>query len=279
MSNMRWIMLVGGLITTAPFILVGRAAETPVPQPNPAVKIAIPPATGGPDAVFLDRFRVSALIEGEQKFRVGFVDSTTDKAYLVAQGDPFFGFVLEAMDYKSERVILRKGSARYGLSLKDDPSAHVVLAPAPGLAPVAGVPTVRPTPGEMTSGKIKTLEDFMAEHPDLQASDGAHYDFPTNLPPAQGLGEGIESFLKLHPELDSNISTSPVVGLGPGIEAAMKDRPDLIEKARAEAAGEGPTMDEALERMAKDAGLPKPTISTNPTSFEDFIRMHPQPVK
>jgi hypothetical protein len=35
-------------------------------------------------------------------------------------------------------------------------------------------------------------------------------------------------------------------------------------------------MEAALEQMAKEAGMPKPTISTNPTTFEDFIRMHPQ---
>jgi hypothetical protein len=80
----------------------------------------------------------------------------------------------------------------------------------------------------------------------------------------------------LHPELAENDPTNAVIGLGPGIEGAMKDRPDLIEKARAEAAGEGPGMEAALERMAREAGMPKPVISTNPTTFEDFIRQHPQ---
>ncbi len=274
MRIIKWAVMVGGLWAGVIFIPVGQTAETRVPPQKPAERAMLPQATGGPDAAFLDRFRVSALIDGEKKFRVGFVDSTTGKAYLVAQGDPFFGFVLEAMDYQSERVVLRKGMARYGLSLKDDLTAHVVMAPAPTAA-TTGSTAIHPPPGEMASGKIKTLEDFLAEHPDLQASEGARYDFPTNQPPAQGMGEGIESFLKAHPELEANIQTSAVTGLGPGIEAAMKDHPELIEKARADAV-KGQGMEAALEQMAKEAGMPKPTISTNPTTFEDFIRMHPQ---
>jgi hypothetical protein len=275
MSIIRWTFMAAGLFAGVLSIQAGPMGGTNLPPSKTVAQNTLPQATGGPDALFLDRFRVSALIEGGKKFRVGFVDSTTSKAYLVAQGDPFFGFVVEAMDYQSERVILRKGTARYGLSLKDDPMARVVMASAPP-AVSGDSAAIHPPPGEMTAGKIKTLEDFLAEHPDLQVSEGARYDFPTNQPPAQGLGEGIESFLKLHPELEANIQTGVVTGLGPGIEAAMKDRPDLIEKARADAAGEGQGMDASLERMAREAGMPKPTISTNPTTFDDFVRMHPQ---
>jgi len=245
-----------------------------VPAEKPAVKSAtLPKATGGPDAAFPERFRVSALIDGGKKFRVGFVDSTTGKAYLVAQGDAFFGFELEAMDYQAERVILRKGAARYGLSLKDDPTARVVVAAAPPKVPPATA-AIPPSLADTAPGKIKTVEEFLAEHPDLQATEGARFDFPTNAPPAQGMGVGIESFMAMHPELAANVQTGPVTGLGPGIEGAMKDHPELVEKARAEAMGEGQDMATALERMAKETGLPKPNVSTNPTTFEEFIRQN-----
>lgn len=247
-------------------------------QPLPVRSVGtnlLPAATGGPDAAFLDRFRVSALITGGKNFRVGFVDSTSGKAYLVAQGDLFFGFELEAMDYAAERVILRKGKSRYGLSLRDDPDVRVVVASAPPPVPASALNAAPPiNPAEKASGKIKTLEEFLAEHPDLQATESARFDFPTNVPPVQGLGEGIESFLKAHPELADNVQTGPVTGLGPGIEAVMQDNPELLEKARAAAKGEGQSMEKALERMARESGQPQPTISTNPTTFEDFVRMH-----
>lgn len=254
------------------------SVQAGAPGQPPPVRSAgtnlLPAATGGPDAAFLDRFRVSALITGGKNFRVGFVDSTSGKAYLVAQGDPFFGFELEAMDYAAERVILRKGKSRYGLSLRDDPDVRVVVASAPPLPASASNAASPVNLAEKASGKIKTLEEFLAEHPDLQATESARFDFPTNVPPVQGLGEGIESFLKAHPELADNVQTSPVTGLGPGIEAVMQDNPELLEKARAAAKGEGESMEKALERMARESGQPQPTISTNPTTFEDFVRMH-----
>lgn len=246
--------------------MVSSVQKTPTP--------VAPKMENKEDTAFLERFRVSALIDSNRKFRVGLVDSQTGKAYLLSKGDQLMGFVLESMDYQNERIILKKDGARYGLTLKDDPDAiRVVPVSLPPPSALTTAESMEFSPPETM--RVKTLKEFLDEHPDLKASEGPRYNFPVTDASGEAKGVTMEEFIQSHPEMkgDENSPTGTVTGLGPGIESVMKDYPEQLKEAL-RSQETGITQEEALRKMAESTGMPMPQPSTNTTSYEEFLRIH-----
>lgn len=187
------------------------------------------------------RFRVSALIKTDAGVKVGLVDRQLDRSYYLREGEKAGDVEIVSADYQREEVVIRHEGQLIHFQLAGDPKAReiFVLNPpqAPGtnapipvtddsdLYPPHETPTPEPPPVE---GLGPGIESYLKANPELAKE----------LQKPQGrYGSGIESMIRLYPELQKNLDTPPSEsGLGPAIEEIMKQHPELQQDAETNAA-------------------------------------------
>lgn len=190
--------------------------------------------------------RLSALVSAGTRFYAGFVEVESGHAFLVPEGGKVLNWRVVSIDETamSARLVDAEG-AELLLVLQGDERAAALAVP------------------DGTNPGIKTLEEFLAEHPDLAASlpESAPMDFPgpTNAPVT------FEDFMAAHPEM---------AGLSNYVAPELRNpaggpTPTLSE---AQATQVPVTREEGLRRMAEQAGQPVPDNAV--TTFEDFLRQH-----
>lgn len=255
--------------------LITPARDTSVAQKEPVVAIPNHPVPGGnaaakkpepapqtkasaASAAMADRLRLSALIGEGPRMLIGIVDAATSNAYLVRPGDTLFGFEVTATDYKAETVTLRKGREEFKLRLKEDTNAIPPVAVGehrPDLLPYMR--------------KTKTLEEFLAEHPNVQTADEVKFEFPTNTPTVRTF----EDFMKEHPEM-AGVSNYVAEGLGPGIENARP--PEITNDMTAPDPGQyglGPGIEKALMELPPDQRPKLEDLAPGKVkTYEEFIK-------
>ena len=133
---------------------------------------------------------------------------------------------------------------------KGDETIRLFLATDPN-AEVAGGIIDEGTPTQ-TAWKGEGIESYLREHPELAEKLSR---------PTEGMGEGIESVLRENPELAEKVKR-PQTGLGEGIESYLNEHPELRNAATSPAVGMGEGIERALREQAelqKAGKLPAPT--------------------
>lgn len=110
--------------------------------------------------------------------------------------------------------------------------------------PVAG--SVVPDDGTYRGEGIET---FLREHPEaiIKGRFPGIQPPPPGTPPVEGFGPGIEKFLRENPELAEKASR-PAVGRGETIEKLLKDNPELAEQVNRPVEGRG----EGIEKFLRE---------------------------
>jgi hypothetical protein len=189
---------------------------------------------------FADLIRITALVNSANRVRVGVVEIATSNSYFVAAGQRAGSIDVVAIDYDKELVTLRRGDTTCILALAADPNA-----------PKTMLAEVRTPDSPLYRGEA--IEKFLKEHP--EAVEQGQIKFPpidavpitsghgetidrllSQNPeaariantPVTGRGEGIEKFLREHPDVKIDDTPIPEGSLGPGIEAAMKNNPVIL---------------------------------------------------
>lgn len=92
------------------------------------------------------------------------------------------------------------------------------------------------------------IEQFLKDHPDAVIKTGPSFKSLGYVPgpPVTGLGPGIEEHLKDNPELREKL-LKPVEGLGEGIESHLKDNPELRKELEQPVTGLGPGIESYLK--------------------------------
>lgn len=190
--------------------------------------------------------RLSALVSSGTRFYAGFVESKTGQAFLVPEGGKVLNWRVVKIDETALSAHLVDGvGTPLVLVLKGDAQA-AALTQTEGAAP-----------------GIKTLEEFLAEHPELSQSvtDVPPMPFPVDT----NTVVTYEDFLSAHPEMAglSNYVApdlrNPAGGPVPVLNEAM-------------AVSQPVSREEGLRRMAEQAGQPVPENGV--TTYEDFLRLH-----
>lgn len=131
----------------------------------------------------LPDLRVSAIAGVEGQYFVGIVDQKTRQAQLLRVGDQIAGYKITEIDPESKAVRLEKKGIPYRLEMSGD-SVRVV----------ADDPETAPSPDDMKPGPVKTLDEFLKEHPELNRAEGPA-EAPSTQPvtPEEGLRKMAES--------------------------------------------------------------------------------------
>lgn len=204
-----------------------------------AEEAAVAPMENGP-------LRLSAIVSSGTRYYGGFVDAETGQAHLVPEGGKVLHWRVTAIDEAAMTALL-----------EDSDGAQLLLALTGDEALAAEV-----LAGQQAL-RIKTLEEFLAEHPELvaQAADQT----PVQIPAATNGVATFADFLAAHPEwagmsnfvapelLDSH-AVPPVTLRGEDVERAPVSR------------------EEGLRRMAEQTGQPIP--EDRETSYEEFLQRH-----
>lgn len=229
----------------------------PVASTTKATDTVLPKVFAAPNAL-ADRLRLSAMIGEGPRMLIGIVDASTSNAFLVRPGDTLFGYEVVATDYKAETVTLRKGREEIKLRLKEDTNAippGVMGEHRPDLLPYMR--------------RTKTLEEFLAEHPNVKTADEVKFEFPTNTQAVRTF----EDFMKEHPEM-AGVSNYVAEGLGPGIENARP--PEITNDVSAPDPGKyglGPGIEKALMELPPDQRPKMEDLAPGKVkTYEEFIK-------
>lgn len=142
---------------------------------------------------------------------------------------------------------------------KGDETIRLFLATDPNAEVVAGI-IDEGTPTQ-TAWKGEGIESYLRDHPELAEKLNQ---------PTVGMGEGIESVLRENPELAEK-AKRPQVGLGEGIESYLNEHPELRNAATSPAVGMGEGIERALREQAEleksgkaPAPIPTPVLTPPP---------------
>lgn len=194
-----------------------------------------------------DGLRLSAIVSAGTRYFAGFVDTATGAASLVPEGGRIKQWRVEFIDEETMSATLSdEMGSNITLMLKGDPAAAAA-------AEESGFP--RP----------KTLEEFLAEHPEFPR--------PPNLGALPPDGEGpvttYEDFLAAHPEMAGKTNF-----IAPELTGGRTDEfPSLTE---ADVDSTPISREDALRAMAESVGMPIPDPGPA-VSQEEFLRMHAIP--
>lgn len=192
--------------------------------------------------------RLSAIVSAGTRYFAGFVDTETGAASLVPEGGKIKQWRVEFIDEETMSATLSDElGGNIILALKGDPEAAAAAE------------------AEANFPRPKTLEEFLAEHPE--------YPRPPNLgnpvPPGEGPVTTFEDFQAMHPELAGKTNyIAPEL-----LEGNTNEMPSLSE------ADVDPTpvsREDALRKMAESVGMPIPEPGPA-VSQEDFLRLHAIP--
>ena len=226
---MRRNPIVGALLTGL-FILGGSGwAEERVPMEN------------GP-------LRLSAIVSAGTRYYAGFVGAEDGAAYLVPEGGKVLNWRLTEIDEAAMTALL-----------VDADGDEMFLALTGDEALAASTQPEAQAPG------IKTLEQFLAEHPELaaQATPPAEFTFPE---PTNNTPVTFEDFLASHPEMAGLTNY-----VAPELRAGVTGTPATLSAA--DVPDQPPvSREEGLRRMAEQTGMPVP--EDKETTYEDFLRLH-----
>lgn len=204
-----------------------------------ADEAALAPMENGP-------LRLSAIVSSGTRYYGGFVDAETGQAHLVPEGGKVLHWRVTAIDETAMTALL-----------EDSDGDKMLLALTGDEALAAEVLAGQQVP------HIKTLEEFLAEHPELAAQ--AADQIPVEIPAATNGVATFEDFLAAHPEwaglsnyvapelLDSN-AVPPATLSGEDVESEPVSR------------------EEGLRRMAEQTGQSVP--EDKETTFEEFLQRH-----
>lgn len=129
----------------------------------------------------LEPVRLSAIVNSGTRYLAGFVDAQTGVAYLIPVGGKLFDWRVTAIDEKAMTALLvnpEGGERRLDLTGNLDAEAEGEL-----------------TPPDM---RIKTMAEFIAEHPELTQAPADEDLVPT----ASAGTTSYEAFIASHPEMD-----------------------------------------------------------------------------
>ena len=201
-----------------------------------ADEAALAPMENGP-------LRLSAIVSSGTRYYGGFVDAETGQAHLVPEGGKVLHWRVTSIDEAAMTALL-----------EDSDGDKMLLALTGDEALAAEVLAGQQVP------HIKTLEEFLAEHPELAAQ--AADQIPVEIPAATNGVATFEDFLAAHPEwaglsnyvapelLDSN-AVPPATLSGEDVESEPVSR------------------EEGLRRMAEQTGQSVP--EDKETTFEEFL--------
>jgi hypothetical protein len=113
------------------------------------------------EPMVLPDLRVSAIAGVEGQYFVGMVDQKTGQASLLRIGNQIAGYTITEIDPESKAVRLEKGGVPYRLELSGD-SVRVV----------ADDPETAPSAADMKPAPVKTMDEFLKEHPELNRTEG-----------------------------------------------------------------------------------------------------------
>jgi len=250
------------------------------PPPETASQTSLPigvPIPGTPDATTPDAshgIRLSAIIKADDIIKVGLIDMNNGRNRFLSKGDTFNNLLIVSADYDEEKVVLESEDGEIiTLTLAGDPNAD---HSAPNYEPI----------NLDTIWKGEGIEAFLKEHPNAIVKAGPSLKSLGYKPgppveglgpgieafikddaerkrlmtPAVGRGEGIESYLREHPELEAQLN-QPVTGLGPGIESYMSEHPELqaqlSNQSSSASSGLGPGIEAMRKRLEEEGKLPK----------------------
>ena len=202
-----------------------------------------PTAASAPDST---RFRISALVNSVNGLKVGIVDGQTGRSYYLPVGQEEDGIEVVSADYVAEEVTLKFEQRAIVFHLAGDPNAREVFVAVP--------PPDQPE---------ASTEEEDAETADVD--DEYPYVEP-ELPEVEGLGEGIETFLREHPEVAHDLE-KPQGKYGSGIETAMKLYPDMTKQLQQEPESEtglGSGIEEMLRQHPEFNTEPPPDDQPDP---------------
>lgn len=204
-----------------------------------AEEAALVPMENGP-------LRLSAIVSSGTRYYGGFVNAVNGQAHLVPEGGSVLHWRVMSIDEAAMTALL-----------EDSDGAQLLLALTGDEALAADV-----LAGQQIS-RIKTLEEFLAEYPELSAQ--AADQVPVQIPAATNGVATFADFLAAHPEwtgvsnyvapelLDSN-AVPPATLSGADVESEPVSR------------------EEGLRRMAEQTGQPIP--EDKETTYEEFLQRH-----
>jgi hypothetical protein len=136
------------------------------------------PAAGESAPVSLPDLRVSAIAGAEGQYFVGLINQKTGQASLLRIGNQIAGYTITEIDPESKTVRLEKGGVPYRLELTGD-SVQVVEED----------PETAPSADDVKPGPVKSLAEFLKEHPELDQKPGTKAPVPAPEPvtPEEGL--------------------------------------------------------------------------------------------
>lgn len=179
------------------------------------------PSQSNREAETRQRYRVSALLQGDQGLQVGFVEAASGQSFYIAEGRTGHGITVLEVDFAAERVRLEIGGTSHELQLADDPASREVEVPVGAAAAEEetftdeelGIDQHHEISTELSAG----LKAMMAQFPDA-------------VPPDFGASSNvIEQLMASHPEVAEQ-ARRPSGTHGPGIEQMIKRYPELTNK-------------------------------------------------
>lgn len=161
----------------------------------------------GGEAPELGSLRLSALVSAGTRHLAGFVDTATGTAYLIPVGGRLMNWRVTAIDEKEMNArLVNDAGQEIRVDLKGDASPHA------------------DDTGEPENNRIKTLAEFIAEHPALTETT-----LDAENPPLASPGTtSYEAFLASHPEMAGWTNGQPPPSQGgvpsdpAGIEPTLK---------------------------------------------------------
>jgi hypothetical protein len=190
--------------------------------------------------------RLSAIVSSGTRFYGGFVDAETGQAHLVPEGGKVMHWRVTAIDEVAMTALL-----------EDSDGDKMLLALTGDEALAAEVLAGQQAPS------IKTLEEFLAEHPELAAA--AAEQVPVEFPAVTNGVATFEDFLAAHPQW-AGVSNY----VAPELLDSNAVPPATLSGAEVES--EPVSREEGLRRMAEQTGQSIP--EDKETTFEEFLQQH-----
>lgn len=156
-------------------------------------------------------------------------------------------FIAVGTSYSGIEVVEADYETEEVVLRKGEETVRLYLATDPNAEVVAGV--FDEGTATQTVWKGEGIESYLREHPELAEKLNR---------PTVGMGEGIESVLRENPELAEKVRR-PQTGLGEGIESYLNEHPELRNAATSPAVGMGSGIENALreqEELRKAGKLP-----------------------
>ena len=188
--------------------------------------------------------RLSAIVSSGSRYYAGFVDTANGQAHLVPQGGKVLNWHVKLIDEHALTATLTDEDGRDSLVVLtgDEQLAAEVLA-------------------SQQAPRIKTLEEFLAEHPDLATSPAEQ--IPMEFPLSTNSAFSYEDFMAAHPQWKGMTNyVAPELLNSDGLPPAAL--------SGAEAAGGSVSREEGLRRMAEQTGMPVPADAE--TTYEEFLQ-------